>query len=238
MRIFINEIIKVFSKKSVIAIMLVLVILNSVILNVNENNRGKGYKPSEYRAICNDLESMTTQNAYENVSQKLKKLYMFTLFESGESAENNLFTDSDSDIKKAYEEYKSGNYLEYTNAIFSEIRLYTQLKNELESCTKYAEYLQSINDNAEKMISMSIFSEPGTFSYNNISKTPQAYENLKGTKLEFGASSGVKMATSFLATDIIAVIMIMVIVSTLVTKEKELCQLGLVKTTYKGRYCL
>lgn len=43
------------------------------------------------------------------------------------------------------------------------------------------------------------------------------------------------MATGFLATDLIAMLMIMTVVMTIVTREKELDQITLSRTTYKGR---
>lgn len=43
------------------------------------------------------------------------------------------------------------------------------------------------------------------------------------------------MATGFLATDLIAILMIMTVVVTIVTREKELDQITLARTTFKGR---
>lgn len=46
------------------------------------------------------------------------------------------------------------------------------------------------------------------------------------------------MATGFLATDLIGLIMIMTVVVTIVTREKELNQIALSRTTFKGRASL
>src|SRR5699024_230026 len=91
---------------------------------------------------------------------------------------------------------------------------------------------------AEMMQSVSIFAKPNTFSYRNITKTPEDFKHLKGNELAVAPSKGVIMATQFLPTDFIAVILIMLVVIQLITKEKELQRLGLIKTTYKGRLTL
>src|SRR5690606_15683360 len=77
--------------------------------------------------------------------------------------------------------------------------------------------------------------KPGTFAYRNIQQTPDDFAHLKGNELQFDVSKGVTMATQFMATDVIAVLMIFVVIVLLITREKEQRCLGLIKTTYKGR---
>ncbi|WP_278339622.1 hypothetical protein, partial [Ruminococcus bicirculans (ex Wegman et al. 2014)] len=77
--------------------------------------------------------------------------------------------------------------------------------------------------------------DPDSFSYKNIAQTPADFAYLKGSKLTAAPSKGISMATGFLATDLIAMLMIMTVVMTIVTREKELDQITLARTTFKGR---
>ncbi|MFR5119935.1 MAG: hypothetical protein ACLTD2_08000 [Ruminococcus sp.] len=73
------------------------------------------------------------------------------------------------------------------------------------------------------MTGISLFADPDSFSYKNIAqKTPADFAYLKGSKLTAAPSKGISMATGFLATDLIAMLMIMTVVMTIVTREKSL----------------
>ena len=85
------------------------------------------------------------------------------------------------------------------------------------------------------MTGISLFADPDSFSYKNIARTPGDFAHLKGSALTAAPSKGVSMATGFLATDLIAILMIMTVVVTIVTREKELDQITLARTTFKGR---
>lgn len=238
MRLYINELIKAFCKKSTIAILLVLTILNGVLLWVNNNQNSTIYPSSAYKQIFEDLEDIPTDKALETVQNQYDKLQIFQSLSYGEDASYLLDENSSLDISQLTKEYKSNQYLVYTDDLFSETMLYSDVFKEVKSCDEYSDYLSNIDVTAKKMTGISIFAEPDTFSYRNIAKTPDDFAHLKENALEVGSSKGVKMATSFLATDIIALLMIIVVVVSIVTREKELSQLGLAKTCYKGRFQL
>ncbi len=241
MRIYINEFLKVWGKKSFLAIVAVLMILNGVLLYVNESSKENEnfYSASDYKNLWADIEKLPEDKAFEEIKMQAEKLDFFSEFEfvqEGFSSEEEIkerFPNVDFD--SAIKEYKSRRFLKYTNAVWCERELYSDVLQEMQQCENYSEYLQNIDDTAKKMTGISIFSKKGTFSYNNIEKTPDDFAHLKNNKLKFGISKGVTMATNFQATDLIALIIIFAGVMTLVTREKELNQMGLAKTAYKGR---
>ncbi len=242
MRIIVNEFVKVFFKKSMLLIFLGFILLNAGLLYVDRYMQ-KGVDavpPASYRALYQDIMSMPQEEALKTVTAQRDKLRIFQDMTFGSTlSEDELFEQyGDIDISAFKQEYNSGDYLRYTDNLWTEVSLYNRVIAEMESCASYGEYLKKIDDDAETMTSISIFSKPGTFSYRNIMKTPEAFAHLKGNTLTYSPSNGIKMATEFLPTDIIAIVMILICVVSMLTREKELRQLGLIKTTFRGRVAL
>ena len=130
------------------------------------------------------------------------------------------------------------NILEETESDLVELELSEAVLAEVEATAKYDDYLSGIDERAKKMTAISLFADPDSFSYRNIAKTPDDFTHLKGSTLTVSPSKGVDMATGFLPTDVISFLMIMTVIVTIVTREKELEQLLLSRTTFKGRASL
>lgn len=235
MRLYINELFKAFCKKSTILIFLALAFLNGVLLWVNENHSNDFYTASQYKLVYGDLEGMTAEQAYEKLNQQIEKIKAIQKLSFGEDISEYLAKNPEIDGENLLKEYSSKSYLKYADNEFFEEMLLRDILIEVESCAKYEEYLTNIDTTAQKMTGISIFADPDSFSYKNIAKTPEDFAHLKGSKLQVDPSKGVSMATGFLATDLIGLIMIMMVVVTIVTREKELNQILLSRTTFKGR---
>ena len=240
MRILVNEFIKVFNKKTIILIFIGLLILNGVLLYINDKDdleKNRFYSSQEYNQMYKDIDGLTKQEALELLNRDYEKLNIFFSFDIVDN--NSSFSNEESydqiDIEELRREYESGDYLKYTDSTWVEISLYSDVMAEIDACQTYDEYLDEIDDQAKIKSEVSIFSAPDSFSYRNIMKTPEAYSHLKGKELQFAPSRGIKMVTEFLGTDLIAILMLVIIVTSLLTKEKELLQLPLIKTSYLGR---
>lgn len=229
MRILVNEFVKVFNKKTIIFIFIGLLILNGVLLYINDKDdleKNHFYSSKEYNQIYKDIDGLTNQEALELLNNNYKKLDSFFMFD---------FWEDDMSFENDESNNETGNYLKYTDSTWVETMLYKDVIDEVNACQTYNQYLDGIDNEAKIKSEISIFSEPDSFSYRNIMKTPEAYSHLKGKELQFAPSRGIKMATEFLGTDLIAILMLVVVVTSLITREKELSQLPLIKTTYLGR---
>ncbi len=235
MRLYINEVIKAFFRRRTIGIFLILTVLNGILLCVNENKNQQLYTPKQYKAVYESIENM---RADETVLMLLKKQQELNVYELLLFGENVSGIYDDSDTQSVIETYNSQNYLEYTDNIFAEQYLISDVLKEVKSCTDYDIYLSKIDEQANMMTSISIFADKDSFSYKNIAKTPGDFAHLKGSVLTPAPSRGVDMATGFLLTDIIAFLMIMTVIVTIVTREKELDQIILSRSTKKGRTSL
>lgn len=238
MKIYLGELVKAFCKKTTVGIFIVLAVLNGVLLWVNENQKNDMYTTAQYKAAYADLEGLSAEQAYEQVGLQSRKLELIDRLSFGEDISETLKEYPEIDGEQLMKEYKNKSYLKYTNDSFSEQQLLKDVLAEVESCAKYEDYLTGIDETARKMTGISLFADPDSFSYKNIAKTPEDFAHLKGSELEIAPSKGVEMATGFLATDLIGLIMIMTVVVTIVTREKELNQIALSRTTFKGRASL
>ena len=233
MRLYINECVKAFFRRSTIGIFFALTVLNGGLLWLNEGSKDNQlYTAKQYRAVYKTIENMSVVEAFESLSQKQQELQMMEMLSYGEDV-SDIYTDIDTEA--LLEEYNSKGYLEYTESIFTEQELISDVLKEVQACAEYDSYLDGIDEQARKMTSISLFADPDSFSYKNIAKTPDDFAHLKGSTLTPAPSKGVDMATGFLPTDIAAFLMIMAVVVTIVTREKELDQITLSRTTYKGR---
>lgn len=238
MKIYLGELVKAFCRKTTVGIFIVLSLLNGVLFWINDNKKIDSYTPKEYKTAFEDIEGLSAKKAYEKISRQLQQIELINRLSYGEDISDELEENSEVDVEKLMEEYKENkgsSYLKYTDSISSEYDLLTDVLEEVRSCAEYDNYLENIDLTAKKMTGISLFADPNSFSYKNIEKTPHDFAHLKGSELKVGSSKGVSSATDFLATDLIAILMIMTVVVTIVTREKELNQISLSRTTFKGR---
>lgn len=233
MRLYINECAKAFCRLSTTGIFLALVILNGVLLWVNENiKKEQLYTTAQYRAVYDSIEGMDAKEACDLLQNKQNELRIMQRMSFGDAVS---YSDNNEYKEDLIEKYNSKSYLEFTDNIFTELQVVTDVLKEVQSCAEYDSYLDGIDEQARRMTGISIFAEHDSFSYKNIAKTPADFAHLKGSILTLAPSKGVDMATGFQVTDIAAFLMIMTVVVTVVTREKELDQIVLSRTTYKGR---
>ena len=233
MRLYINECVKAFCRRSTIGIFLALTVLNGVLLWVNESSKkDQLYTAGQYKAVYDSIDKMNADEALEKLTQMQNELDVLEQFSFGEEV-SDIYTDADT--KSMLEKYNSKSYLKFCDDIYTERQLIADVLKEVQACAEYDSYLDGIDAQARKMTGISLFAEPDSFSYKNIAKTPNDFAHLKGSTLTPVPSKGVDMATGFLPTDIAAFLMIMTVVVTIVTREKELDQITLSRTTYKGR---
>jgi len=236
MRLYINECVKAFCRRSTIGIFLALTLLNGVLLWVNESSKkDQLYTAAQYRAVYHSIENLNADEAFEKLSAKQKELRAMEMISFGEDV-SYLYNENDSvDAEALLEEYNSKAYLEYCDNIVTEQQLISDVLKEVQSCAEYDSYLDGIDEQARKMTGISLFADPDSFSYKNIAKTPDDFAYLKGSTLTPAPSKGIDLATGFQVTDILAFLMIMTVIVTIVTREKELEQTVLSRTTYNGR---
>ncbi|HZK35328.1 MAG TPA: hypothetical protein VFD33_08470, partial [Bacillota bacterium] len=239
MSIVAKELIKVFTNKSVLFIFTLLIVLNGALLYVNEYTADLSYQPSAYKELHQDIKGLSNEDVLDKLEADYNELsfYLELMIDQNiNSSQDSLIERyTDLDVPSLVEKYNNNSYLKYTDNYFFETELYRQVLEDANGIVNYDAYLKKIDDDAKIMTSVSIFVKPDTFAYRNIKKMPLDFSHLKGNRLSIDTSKGLKLATESLTTDIIALVLILAVCMTLITKEKEQDCLNLAKTTYRGR---
>lgn len=123
----------------------------------------------------------------------------------------------------------------YCNTLRGEMELLSDAYTLADTCSEYSEFLADIKSKATFGLSLGLYSDPDSFAFKNMTKTVEDYEKLAGVKPIAGPQKGFIAATETLATDIFLVIAIMLIVTGITLREREVGELSLNKTTYNGR---
>lgn len=109
-----------------------------------------------------------------------------------------------------------------------------QVYEEIEAIDVYSDFLQEIDSKAEDMENSFLFTDPNSFSYRNLQKTPDVYSHLKGIEPKADFSDGIKLITDSHTADIFLLISMLAIVLSLTVTEREDGTLSLIKPTKYG----
>ncbi len=112
------------------------------------------------------------------------------------------------------------------------------LRGELEQAQKiagYNDYLAEIDASAERMTSVSIFANKNSFSYKNITRTPAAYDPVRGVEPAYSRSQGILLAADNPVCDILLIFCAVTAVIPLIVGERESGITALIKPLRHGR---
>lgn len=99
----------------------------------------------------------------------------------------------------------------------------------------YDEFLNSVKDNAEQSLSISIFSDSlSDFSKKNIEKTAADFEKMQGTIITSDKNGGVMMMLDFAVSDLCFLLLLISAGLSLIVTEKEKKLFNLIRSTKKG----
>lgn len=115
-----------------------------------------------------------------------------------------------------------------------EKHIYKWLFSSLTYCREYPDYLETIQKQAENMNTISIFSQPNSFSSRNIQKTAEDFFPLSHLTLSVGIDEGITRFLSFRLADYAALLM-MVIISWQLLAERKSGLWEIVHCTREGR---
>ena len=143
MRLYINECIKAFCRRSTIGIFLALTVLNGVLLWVNESlGEEQLYTARQYKAVYDHIQNTSADEALEKLTQMQSKLDIIEQISLGEEVSD---IDINADAKSMLEKYKSKSYLRFYNDIYTEQQLIADVLKEVQACAEYDSYLDGID---------------------------------------------------------------------------------------------
>ncbi len=214
MKIFFYELSKIFGNIKLLAFIIAVIMINIAFLVYNEYNGD--FSPGEYNEIWENLSEMSQSERGEFIQEKSHIM-------------NDLLFDYEGVMEVSFD---------YTGEWYKEEALINYVKGEVDQCLTYGDYLSSIDESADIMAEMPIFADKESFDYKNIMKTKDDFGHLERKALDPQPSKGILTAVRFGFTDVLAFILILFFLVVLISREKELEQIELFRTSEKGGMAL
>ncbi|MDR2590004.1 MAG: hypothetical protein LBC71_03330 [Oscillospiraceae bacterium] len=223
MSVFRAELSRVITKSTVI--LFIALLISGVVLNhINEQRRftdDNGYilfSPTAYRALKTEIKTIPNVGEYyREQADALWKQFTHSLFDDGD-VDNEL----DEPVK-----------LQFTENYYYEHQLYNYVAREIENVLNYQYYQKNIQDSADNLILVSLFSHADSFYYRNIIKTTEDYAKLHGVTPTIDENAGIVSIMDSPHWDIILLLGLFYLCVKLITDEKK--QFVILRTMIKGR---
>ena len=166
-RIFFFECKRVLSKKLLLAVLIIMVVVSTMSAlwgDFTAATQRKEFYDSVAGLSSNEEKVSALQNEYEKLTALRSAFY--EAFDADGVFIDTTLPDS------------------ITGELFSESALYSEILPEVENLAAYEQYLDSIDQNAVQMGSLSLFADRDSFESKVIAVTPGAYEHLRGTQVQ------------------------------------------------------
>ena len=123
----------------------------------------------------------------------------------------------------------------YTDDSYSERTLLDNAENQLKIVSDYKAYINKIIEKSDNITGVSIFEDSSSFSYKNAVKTAEDYKPLSNIETAYSNSEGVNMATDFMLTDLIVILLLCIVCDALIGSERNININSLQRTCRYGR---
>lgn len=237
MKIFAGELKKVFANRSVTALLVAALLINSFILFLNDSIT-TDYSAAEYKAIYADVGLNPSEQTKKELAEKAEILDIAQMFPNMEIDVEWLGLCYGDKADEYLQRLQNESLLKYSNSPKAESALYKDVVAQLDAARGYKEYLDGIQQRADTMNGVSIFRQnTSAFGKKNIIKTAEDFKALYSIadNVKVAPSKGVKMATNSPFTDIIALLLVLALCYQLMIREKQDGSLYLMKSNARGR---
>lgn len=241
------ELLKIWRKRSFLVLTGVLLVLNFFLLWY-VNMPAEGEVPLyAYKAVFADLSDMTEVKKYEYITQMKEKTDGISILseilsmqargdEMGMVLSEQMLEENPDIIETYMQSYQSGDYLNYTNDLYTEKLLVDEIYDEVEKVSGYDAYLNHIKESQETRGGISIFaSDTGDgFSSQNIEKSATDHAGLSSENIRFQISKGIRMAMESPITDLLLSLSVFLFIGSLIAEEKEKGLFYITRATKNG----
>lgn len=202
-----SELYKIFPKKIFLILFVVLLLLNGFFIY---NKQIKG----------NDIDFISA-NAKISLNNDIAK-----------------YNNNNDKIKFVHNKLKAlekDDVTHYTDDSYSERTLLDNAENQLKIVSDYKAYINKIIEKSDNITGVSIFQDSSSFSYKNAVKTAEDYKPLSNIETDYSNSEGVNMATDFMLTDLIVILLLCIVCDALIGSERNININSLQRTCRYGR---
>lgn len=229
---------KLFSNKIINIIVLILLILNGVIFYNTQkednkiliNNKDRYYElVNYYNNDFNGIDNFKNDLDEFSYISYVRELYLDGV-DVGEDGIT-LITEESEILNK----YNESVYSKDNDKLIVDRFLVNKLWSQINYIDSYDSFLETIENQKDDMLSVSIFNKKGTFSYNNIIKTAEDFKTLENTELKLDMEEGIISISNYYVGDIVVILIAFILCLIIFSYERETDILLLLKSTKKGR---
>ena len=244
MRLFLFELKKLWSKKEFLLYFALLICVNIFLLWFYSQPATNSVPPSSYYHLTKDLSRMNEVEKIEYINSEYDKISAIVKIDSlvksyGSNSKKfkELVSTEYKDIFEKYKTvYSSGNYLKYTNSLYTEYYFLQNISVEINQVAAYESFLEEIQHKAEQLSKISIFNKEGSYDMLNIRATSKAYKDISGIEINYYPQKGIVTAINFTYSDVILIFGMILLASFIVRDEKDNGMLYLIRTTAGGKW--
>ena len=244
MKLYLYELYKIFAKRTVWLLTAALLVAGAGLFWVQKRQDDKWYL--QRRPAQAAMEQKYMDADYEAVYAEIKELYddlnaigSYSLFKRHMEDEpffQDYIDDWNWEHPGLLEKYAGSPYLTDDDLRNETQDAISGVVTQLEHITGYRDFVLGMQTRAEQMKKVSIFQKQGSFSYNNILRTPQDFLPLADLPLKLGDEHGVVAVTDYRLPDILLPGSLFVFCIYLFLHERETGLDKLVKTAKRGRF--
>ena len=241
MRLIKSELFKLFSRKSFLITLCVMLIINCVsvfLAGGKFTDDNYNVPDSGYRALQAELASINPKERIRFLEEKVYEQKVYSAISYSKS-----FVENPILAEYRAQKYISGfptnkNPYLYTGRSSSELDFLTRILEDAKSLDSYDEFLKSIHSQAEDMKNSPLFISVNSFSKENVQNTSQAYSNLKRKELPFNLTMNVQTSVQSRSLDICVLTLLFGAAMVMICEERESGAFSFFKSMKKGRLVL
>lgn len=237
---------KVFQKKNLILFLTMICVFNIAVF-IYDQRLNPLFPSSSYQSLQMKLDEIPNHQRYEYIKNEYEKYHAYQVIETlqqlqKDRSKNQGLIDSilaeNQNIDKYRSLYQQDHQTYYTDSIEAEEAFLKEIYDEFEILHQHSKYLQDIQDKAKTISSISIFQKNNDFSQKNIQKTAEDYQELFHVELTYESQKGINDALSFPMTNLLIMIAMFILASSMIIDEKEKKLFSIIKITPKGQWQL
>lgn len=222
-------------------ILILAIIVNIFLFRHKVSNDYFDSSPEAYRAAQTDLLSISPEQRQDYLDERLSQIDACRSWERYDILLQNGLANPDRIdelMVKYQQDYESGAYLKYTDNSLSEKLLLDTLRQDLNQVSNYSRTLEMAIAQAKLHTSLTIFSRPGTFAYENQIAVIDECEALLHIQPIYDVSEGVLQFQTAPATDLIALLLTIFLCTQMIISEHQNGMQPILRTTRNGRFPL
>jgi len=236
---FLNvELRKVLTKRF-FGILVAVLLTNLLLFWHDQSNDRDVYDATVYRQLQQDFAGMDKDQWRDYVEEKNRMLSAcsdWDLYERYLETEFN--TEITPEMLEYQKVYENGTYLTYTDSLYKEDRLFSEIMDELQRIENHRTTLESTIQDARLKTSTSIFAKPNTFAFRNQLAIIECFEGLLDIQPVYDPAVGAVRFQNTKVTDLLALILIFYICAELIVTEQKSGLLPVLRATKKGHFPL